>query len=49
VTLGVFIQYFIIKLAIKNAIKESSGEIKRIIEKAVTTSLEQQQWKQDNI
>lgn len=46
--LGVLILYFTIKLAIKSAIKESSGEIKRIIEKAVTTSLEQQQWKQDN-
>lgn len=46
--LGVFIQYFIIKLAIKNAIKESSGEIKRTIENAVTASLEQQRWKQDN-
>lgn len=46
--LGLAIQYFIIKLAIKSAIKESSGEIKRAIENAVTASLEQQRWKQDN-
>ncbi len=42
------ILYFTIKLAIKNAIKESSDEIKRVIENAVTASLEQQRWKQDN-
>jgi len=46
--LAIFIQYFIIKLAIKNAMKESSEEIKITIEKAVTASLEQHRWKQDN-
>lgn len=46
--LGIFIQYFIIKLAIKNAFKESSGEIKRAIEKGVADALEQHRWKQEN-